>query len=116
MKPGIRLIGLIAPLSVTLAMQAPAFAVESGTMRCKGGIVSVGDSAGEVLAKCGQPATTSQSAKKVVEKGQNANQTKTITTIIVDNWIFNFGKDQFQYRLELQDGRVSRMESLDYGY
>ena len=107
---------LIVVVSVILAMQAPAFAVDSGTMRCKGGIVSVGDSAGEVLARCGQPATTSQSAKKVVEKGQNANQTKTITTIIVDNWIFNFGPNQFQYRLELQDGRVSRMESLDYGY
>lgn len=111
-----KVVSLVAAFSVTLSLQTPVFATDSGSMRCKGGIVSVDASAGEVLAKCGQPATTTQSAKKVVEKGQYANQTRTITTVVVDNWIFNFGPDQFQYRLELQDGRVSRIESLDYGY
>ncbi|MBU5613448.1 DUF2845 domain-containing protein [Geomonas azotofigens] len=105
---------VIVSLSVVM-LAAPAFA-DGDTMRCKGGIVSVGDSAGEVLAKCGQPATTTQSSKKVVQKDQPYASTKTITNIIVDNWIFNFGRNEFQYQLELQDGRVSRIQSLDYGY
>jgi hypothetical protein len=109
-------IGFIAAFSVTLAMQTAAFAEDSGTMRCKGGIVSIGDSAGEVLGKCGQPAITSQSSRKVVEKGQTAGQQKTITNVLVDLWTFNFGKNEFQYRLELQDGRITRIEGLDYGY
>ncbi|MBU5638174.1 DUF2845 domain-containing protein [Geomonas sp. Red69] len=105
---------LTAALSAVVMLSAPAFA-DSETVRCKGGIVSVGDSAGEVLAKCGQPATTSQSSKKVVQKEQSG-PTRSITNIIVDNWIFNFGPNEFQYQLELQDGRVSRIQSLDYGY
>lgn len=109
-------ISLIVALTVTLALQAPASATDTGTMRCKGGIVSMEDSAGEVLGKCGPPTLTSQSSRKVVEKGQAASQQKTITNVIVDVWTFNFGKNAFQYRLELRDGRVSRIESLDYGY
>ncbi|GFO63753.1 DUF2845 domain-containing protein [Geomonas paludis] len=105
---------LIAALSAVAMLSATAYA-DSDTMRCKGGIVSVGDSAGEVLAKCGQPATTTQSSKKVLQKDQ-AGPTRSITNIIVDNWIFNFGRNEFQYQLELQDGRVSRIQSLDYGY
>ncbi|MBJ6801375.1 DUF2845 domain-containing protein [Geomonas propionica] len=108
-------VNLIGALSAVVMLSAPAYA-DSDTMRCKGGIVSVGDSAGEVLAKCGQPATTSQSSKKVVQKDQPYGATRSITNIIVDNWIFNFGPSEFQYQLELQDGRVSRIQSLDYGY
>ena len=112
MKPIVR--SLVA-LSATLAVSLPVLAAESGSMRCKGGIVSVGDSAGEVRSKCGEPATATQSEKKVVDRGQGY-QVKTVTTITVDNWIFNFGPSEFQYQLELQNGRVARIESLDYGY
>lgn len=103
-----------AVLSV-LMLAVPVFA-DSDTVRCKGGIVSVGDSAGEVLFKCGQPATMTQSAKKVVQKGTPSGPTTSVTNVIVDNWIFNFGPNEFQYQLELQDGRVSRIQSLDRGY
>lgn len=108
--------GFILAASVSLAIQLPAFATETGTMICKGGIVSIGDSAGEVLAKCGQPATTSQHVKKVVEDGQKTSGAKTVTSIIVDDWIFNFGPSQFQYQLALEKGRVASIESLGYGY
>ncbi|QXE91615.1 DUF2845 domain-containing protein [Geomonas subterranea] len=110
-------VNLIAALSAVVMLSPTAFAdTGTDTMRCKGGIVSVGDSAGEVLAKCGQPATTTQSSRKVVQKDQQSGPTRSITNIIVDNWIFNFGRNEFQYQLELQDGRVSRIQSLDYGY
>ncbi|QWV91893.1 DUF2845 domain-containing protein [Geomonas oryzisoli] len=108
-------VNLIAALSAVMMLSAAAYA-DSDTVRCKGGIVSVGDSAGEVLAKCGQPATTTQSSKKVMQKDQQSGSTRSITNIIVDNWIFNFGPNEFQYQLELQDGRVSCIRSLDYGY
>ncbi|BDV42957.1 hypothetical protein GURASL_18800 [Geotalea uraniireducens] len=41
---------------------------------------------------------------------------RTVTEVTVDDWTFNFGPDRFQYRLLLEDGRVTRIESLDYGY
>lgn len=108
--------GFLAALCVTLAAAASASAADSETMRCKGGIVSIGDSAGEVVSKCGTPATATQGSKKLVEKGLYGTKTATVTTVVVDNWIFNFGPSEFQYQLELQDGRVCRIQSLDYGY
>ncbi|WP_136526737.1 DUF2845 domain-containing protein [Geomonas ferrireducens] len=108
--------GFLAALCVTLAAFDCASAADSESMRCKGGIVSIGNSAGEVVAKCGEPATATQSSRKLVEKGTYGTKTATVTTIVVDNWIFNFGPSEFQYQLELQDGRVCRIQSLDYGY
>ncbi len=108
--------GFLAALCVTLAAFDCASAADSGSMRCKGGIVSIGNSAGEVTAKCGAPATATQSSRKLVEKGPYGIKSAIVTTVVVDNWIFNFGPSEFQYQLELQDGRVSRIESLDYGY
>lgn len=92
-----------------------AVATETGTVICKGGIVSTGDSAGEVVAKCGEPATATTRQDKVLEKGSKGAN-KKVTTISIDDWIFNFGPNQFQYRLVLENGRVARIESLGYGY
>jgi len=34
----------------------------------------------------------------------------------IDDWLFNFGPNEFQYQLILENGRVTRIDSLDYGY
>jgi hypothetical protein len=102
-------------LAVSLA-HVPGFATETGSLSCRGGIVSIGDTAGEVLSKCGQPAYTTQREEKRVEGGPKSSRDLTITTTTVDDWIFNFGPNEFQYRLLLENGRVARIESLGYGY
>jgi hypothetical protein len=101
---------------VLTAIHVSGFATETGTMICKGGIVSMGDTAGEVISKCGQPASTTQREQKRVEEGSKSTRDRTITTITIDDWIFNFGPNQFQYQLLLENGRVTRIESLGYGY
>ena len=40
----------VAALFAGAAIHAPAFATETGTMICSGGIVSVGNTAGEVVS------------------------------------------------------------------
>jgi hypothetical protein len=85
-------------------------------MMCKGGIVSTGDVAGEVVSKCGQPTSTSQREQKNVVGGTTLTRERTITSTIIDDWTYNFGPNQFQYLLTLQNGRVTRIESLGYGY
>jgi len=84
-------------------------------MMCSGGIVSVGDIVLDVVRKCGQPTYTSQREQKVVEWGDIPGE-RIITTVVIDDWIFNFGRDRFQYRVLLKNSRVWKIESLDYGY
>jgi hypothetical protein len=109
-------VSIIFTALLATSTHAPGFATETGTMMCKGGIVSTGDSAGEVISKCGQPASTSQREQKSVVEGTKVTGDRTITTITIDDWIFNFGPNQFQYQLTLHNGRVARIESLGYGY
>lgn len=99
-----------------MAIHVSAFATESGTLICKGGIVSIGDSAGEVIYKCGQPASTTQREQKNTETVSKVTRGRTTTIISIDDWIFNFGPDHFQYQLLLENGRVKHIESLGYGY
>ena len=103
-------------LSAMVAMSAPGFAIESPTMRCDGGIVSVGDRAVEVLGKCGQPSYSTQREEKRINEGGRGSREKTVAIVTIDDWSYNFGPNQFQYRLLLEDGKVTRIESLDYGY
>jgi len=68
-----------------------------------------------LVRKCGQPTYTSQREQKIVEEGYTHGE-RIITTIVIDDWTFNFGRDRFQYRILLKNGRVWKIESLDYGY
>ncbi len=91
------------------------FATETGSLYCDGRIVSVGDTAGAVVSKCGQPAYAIQREERISDEDYYSGA-RLITTVVVDDWTFNFGPDRFQYRLILKNGAVWRIESLDYGY
>lgn len=102
--------------SMTATGPAASAVQESQSMRCRGGIVSVGDTAVEVVGKCGEPAYKSQGvATRVIQPGPYNE--RTILSVPADIWIFNFGPNEFQYRVLLDSGSVFRIESLDdYGY
>lgn len=107
----------IAALVALLVMaHCEVFAGDTGTMICRGGIVSIGDTAGELLSKCGQPAYGTQREQKRVEGGAKNTRERFITSISIDDWIFNFGPNEFQYQVLLENGRVARIQSLGYGY
>lgn len=113
MKSGNSLVLVI--LSFIL-FSASAQATTTDTMICKGGIVSVGTTAGEVIYKCGEPSFASQREQTRVEHGVIGHRNNVYTTSTIDDWTFNFGPNEFQYRLLLENGRVISIESLDYGY
>jgi Protein of unknown function (DUF2845) len=111
MKPTLCLILVV--LSVT-ATQIPSYALQSDSLFCDRGTVSIGQTAAEVISKCGQPTSTSQYEQKIADGLYPA--TGIITTAVIDDWTSNFGPGRFQYRLLFKDGRVTQIESLDYGY
>ena len=95
-----------------LAAQS-AFAESWDTLRCGSYIISIGTTAGEVLAKCGEPASGSH--REAVTVNGNRHYRSIITNEIED-WIFNFGPNQFQYQVTLRNGTVKRIQSLGKGY
>lgn len=105
-------ISIIALAMQTLASHA-ACADDRDTLRCGSAIVSIGSTAGEVLSKCGEPASGSQREVITID---GRRQQRTIITNDVEDWIFNFGPNQFQYLVTLKNGRVKRIQSLGKGY
>jgi len=103
-------------VSTFLLFHTSTYAVATDSMRCQGGIVSIGDTAGAVMSRCGQPAYTTQRERKDVEENAKRSGSKAISIVTIDDWTFNFGPNEFQYRLVLENGRVTGIESLDYGY
>jgi hypothetical protein len=102
--------------SMVLLLHTSTYAVATESVRCQGGIVSLGDTAGAVMSKCGQPAYTAQRERKDVEADSKGFGNKSISIVTIDDWTFNFGPNEFQYRLVLENGKVTGIESLDYGY
>lgn len=105
-----------AVLFVLSAFPFTGYATESGSLSCTNGIVSIGDTAGEVRSKCGEPAFTSQREQKEVAEESKGFRKFVKTTVTIEDWTFNFGPNQFQYQIILENGRVAKIESLDYGY
>lgn len=100
------LVGLTA---AALLSSCPAFAVESGSMRCERGIVSPGNVMAEVVAKCGDPTFTTRHQ-------ESRGDRERFWTVTVEEWTYNFGPNQFMYNLVFENGRVVRIDSLDWGY
>ena len=112
MKP---ILCIILLMSLVIATQTSVFAATSSSLNCSDGIVNIGDTASDLVRKCGQPTLTSQRAENTLNQTNIPGQYIIITTVF-DEWTFNFGPNRFQYRILLINDRTVRIESLNYGY
>jgi hypothetical protein len=109
----IKLYSWIVAFVILALAKLPAIADDRDSLRCGSSIISIGSTAGEVIYKCGEPASGSK--REVITVDGN-KQYRTIITNDVEDWIFNFGPNQFQYQITLKNGRVKRIQSLGKGY
>jgi len=102
-------------LAVLFFLQLPECAVaqQTGSMRCQNGIVSVGDNIPDVLKKCGPP--TFQDRREQTRSGGN-RYGRTHELITVEDWVYNFGTQEFMYEVTFHNGRVVKIESREHGY
>jgi hypothetical protein len=100
--------------ALVIAAQPDAGAMTTDALRCDGGLISIGDIAPDVIRKCGEPAYATQREQKFVE-GDIPGE-RIVTTVVIDDWTFNFGPNKFQHRILLRNNKVWRIEVLDYGY
>jgi len=102
-------------LVVVIFLQLPesAAAQQTGAMRCQNGIVSVGDNIPDVVKKCGPP--TFQDRREQTRSGGNRRSWSS-ENVTVDDWVYNFGPQEFMYQIIFHNGRVAKIQSLEHGY
>lgn len=82
-----------------------------GSLRCKGRIVDVGDSAAKVLALCGEPA--SRVATTVpVRAATRTGFTRFTGFATSEQWIYDRGYGKFPAVLFVDEGRIRRVDHL----
>jgi hypothetical protein len=85
---------------------------------CTGNSFREGESAYELLARCGDPAVRDvrdETRTEAVRNGPHDEEsiTRTLTTEV---WTYDLGPKQFVRFVLIEDGRVVRLETGGYGY
>lgn len=114
-----RLHARLIPLALALGAAALARPARADSLRCDGGLVSVGDTKLDLLGKCGQPALAEarpvERAGALLTPGQRLQASRTVAGT-VETWTYNFGPRRFTSVVTLEGGRVVRVERGGYGY
>jgi hypothetical protein len=91
---------------------------ESFALRCGNRLVSEGESVSKVLLKCGAPTLKNQWQKEVVQKSIIQNDSLEVlekTYINYEEWIYDFGPDQFVQSLTFENNSLISIRSIGYG-
>jgi hypothetical protein len=91
------------------------------TMECSDKLITQGDTIAKVAALCGNPTqvdrtTLTRSASGAWVNGQWVAQSGVQIEIPVETWLYNLGPDRLMRQIRFEDGRVVRIQTLDYGY
>ena len=90
----------------------------STDLRCGTRLVSVGMRQGDVVAICGDPAST-RSWQETLESGRGSQKKGYFTasiTVNYEEWMYNFGSTRFIQYLLFKNGILVNIESGGYGY
>lgn len=86
---------------------------QAGKPQCSDKIISEGDAAADVVAKCGEPAWIDRREEVIRERLDSDTVTKV--TVTVEDWTYNFGQNQFMRIYTLRNGRVTDVRTGGYG-
>ncbi len=105
--------------SIAAALLASGAASAESSIRCEGGIVAIGDTRLDLLAKCGAPTL---SEARLLERGEwlAAEGANAVTSLrartTVERWTYDFGTGRFIQVVALEAGKVKAVERGGYGY
>lgn len=98
-------------VAVLAAAACAAGADTVDVLRCSGGLVDPGMTAGEVVATCGEPA--SKVVEQVPVRVRRPNGfVQEIGTTQVERWTYDRGYGQFPALLTFEDGELRTIELL----
>ncbi|MFO0584461.1 MAG: DUF2845 domain-containing protein [Anaeromyxobacter sp.] len=98
---------------------APAVRADDGSMRCGGGIVSLGDLSVDLLGKCGPPSlrdrwTDEQEAVAVDTKAGVGEVVRASDQL--EQWTYDFGTNSFLMLVTLRNGVIVGIARGGYGH
>ncbi len=100
------------------------------SLSCNGRIVSTGDSRYDVRAVCGEPDDVSQRVEYRTVTGRVAgpcvrdasgklrcqNTREEVIEVVIDEWIYDFGKNRFIEYLTFEQGHLRSVREGGYGH
>jgi Protein of unknown function (DUF2845) len=109
---------MIRTASVAVAVLAGALAAPAHALRCDSRVIARGDYAAKVLHYCGEPEYVQS---RVVRRALFGHFGPALTSglagdVQVEEWTYNFGPNKLMPILELENGIVTRIRYLGYGY
>lgn len=88
--------------------------------RCDASALRVGDTKLDLLAKCGEPATSAAAVEtrtlNAAGGARRAGQSAAVTTVEIETWTYDFGPQEFVHSAVLENGKVVRVDRGSYGY
>jgi hypothetical protein len=101
------------------ALTAPLAAIGDVSLRCDGGIVSIGDSKLDLLGKCGVP-SLQEASQEDRASFQRTRDDQLLSgrrvTLTIERWTYDFGPRRFIQVVTLDTGKVVSIEQGSYGY
>ncbi|OAI09998.1 hypothetical protein A1359_17470 [Methylomonas lenta] len=94
-------------------------ATDALAFRCGRQLVQVGDHKLDVLEKCGEPEWADQ---RMGVRGSRlrhpygALEIDQYEQVVIDEWVYNFGRRKFKQFLYFENGILKDIQSLDYGH
>jgi len=93
---------------------------------CGNHIISKKDTAAEVLIKCGPPSASYSwdESSSHAHNAVNIEKDRTIAAHLsqrtkqskYEEWIYNFGPNQFLYKLKFKNGKLIKIDTAGYGF
>ncbi len=88
-----------------------AFSDDSLTdLRCKSGLIMIGESKLEVVSKCGEPASKDTVERRVPPWSARPQY------VTIEEWTYNFGPTDFIHVLEFQGSSLKAIKRGDRGF
>ncbi len=94
-------------------------AVPAYAFRCGNRLISAGDPADKVLHYCGSPVSveTRRAERPYIDElGRSYLSRGLIEEVVIEDWTYNLGPQQFMRLVRIENGRVVEVKALGYGY
>jgi uncharacterized protein DUF2845 len=104
----------IAACAVLMLAALPAYAFRCGTR-----VITQGDPADKVLNFCGSPISvqTRRAERPYIDElGRSYLYKGLVEEVLIEEWTYNLGPNQFMRLVRIENGRVVEVKSLGYGY
>ncbi len=107
---------LAVALTLAALVPATAQATSDGSLRCAGGLVSVGDATVDLLGKCGAPKLREVRAYEAGAVGTLGPRSGRASVLTTEKWTYDFGPQQFLMFVTVDGGKIVAIDRGGYGY